>query len=176
MHHLWPRSLKILKQRVEIQIRWLVLLCSYACKIIQICRLTANQTCSTGSHDSIEQFLMCAWQIQNKNGEKSKLGNAEIWMDKLEVANGQTGGGTKSGPALNWIDLRKGCQGKSFSWHPAEFKKVCKYGAAMHIEGARSLWRKIIRSGGLRSSNWLSSQLENLTTSASAALPLKTGA
>ena len=80
-----------------------------------------------------------------------------IWTDKLEVANWQTGGGAKSGPALTWIDLRKLCQGKCLRWHPAEFKKVCKYGATMHIEGSRSLWRKIIRSGGLRSPNPLRS-------------------
>ena len=137
--------------------RWLVPVCSYACKMFQICRLTATQTCSTGSHDNIRQFLICVRQIQNKNIEKSKLRYAEIWTDKLEVANWQTGGGTKSALAFNWIDLRKCCQGKSLSWHPAEFKKVCKYGAAMHIEGARSLWRKITRSGGLRSPNPLRS-------------------
>ena len=125
---------------------------------------TFQNECSQPT-DSFGQFLICAWQIQNENGEKSKLKNAEIWTDKLVVANWQTGGGTKSALAFNWIDLRKCCQGKSLSWHPAEFKKVCKYGAAMHIEGARSLWRKITRSGGLRSSNWLSSQLENLTKS-----------
>ena len=34
------------------------------------------------------------WQIQNKNGEKSKLKFFEIWTDKLVEANGQTGGGT----------------------------------------------------------------------------------
>ena len=80
-----------------------------------------------------------------------------IWTDKLEVANWQTGGGAKSGPALTWIDLRKLCQGKCLRWHPAKFKKVCKYGATMHIGGSRSLWRKIIRSGGLRSPNPLRS-------------------
>ena len=97
--------------------------------------------------------------VRNPSWEMQKSGKTNwCWRThKLGVANLQTGGGAKSGPALTWIDLRKCCQGKSLSWHPAEFKKVCKYGAAMSIEGARSLWRKIIRSGGLRSPNPLRS-------------------
>ena len=78
-------------------------------------------------------------------------------------AKRQTGGGAKSALAFNWIDLQRFWHCKSLKWHPCEFKKVCKYGATMHIEGSRSLWRQIYCSGGLRSSNWLSSQLENLT-------------
>ena len=78
--------------------------------------------------------------------------------------NFQTGGGAKSALALNWIDLERFWQCKSLNWHLCESKKVCKYGATMHIEGSRSLWRKNYPSGGVRSSNWLSSQLENLTS------------
>ena len=106
---------------------------------------------------------MCLGNTKNGNGEKSNLKNAVSWTDKLEAANWQTGGGAECALAFFWIDLHRFWHWKSLTWHPAEFKKVCKYGATMHIESARSLWRKNNPSGGLRSSNWLSSQLENLT-------------
>ena len=80
----------------------------------------------------------------------------------------QIGGAANLALASFWIDLRKVCQSKSWPWDTADSKKVWMYGAKMHIEGCRSMWRKIIRSGGIRSSNWLSSQLENLTTEAAA--------
>ena len=108
-----------------------------------------------------------SWNVpgkyKNENGEKSNLKNAILWTAKLGAANFQTGGGAKSALALNWIDLERVWHCKSWSWHPPEFKNVCKYGVAIHIEGSRSLWRKKYPSGGLRSSNWLWSQLENLT-------------
>ena len=102
-------------------------------------------------------------KYKNENGEKSNLKNAILGTAKLGAANFQTGGGAKSALALNWIDLERVWHCKSYSWHTAEFKNVCKYGVGMHIEGSTSLWRKKYPSGGLRSSNWLWSQLENLT-------------
>ena len=116
----------------------------------------AHMTASCSSWYVPDKYKMKIVRNPTRKMLKSELTN---WGR----ANGQTGGGAKSAVALIWIDLQKFCQGKYLRWHPTEFKKVCKYGAAMHIEGARSLWRKITRSGGLRSSNWLSSQLENLT-------------
>ena len=100
---------------------------------------------------------------------KTEMGRNTVWkMQYCERTNWgrvkrQTGGGAKSALALNWIDLERFWQCKSLNWHLPESKKVCKYGATMHIEGSRSLWRKNYPSGGVRSSNWLSSQLENLT-------------
>ena len=98
-----------------------------------------------------------SWNVpgkyKNGNGEKSNLKNAVSRSDKLEAANWQTGGGAKSALAFFWIDLQRFWHCKRLRWHPCEFKKVCKYGATMHIEGSRSLWRKIYCSGGLRSPN-----------------------
>ena len=104
-------------------------------------------------------------KYKNENGEKSNLKNAILGTAKLEAANFQTGGGAKSAVAFNWIDLERVWHCKSYSWHTAEFKNVCKYGVAIHIEGSRSLWRKKYPSGGLRSPNPLpvASGLGNLT-------------
>ena len=77
--------------------------------------------------------------------------------------NWQTGGGTKSALALFWIDLRKFWQANIRPCIPLNPNMCDMWGGTSHIFSARSLWRKIIRSGGVRSSNWLSSQLENLT-------------
>ena len=77
--------------------------------------------------------------------------------------NWQTGGGTKSALALFWIDLRKFCQANIHPCIPLNPNMCDMWGGTSHIFSARSLWKKIIRSGGVRSSNWLSSQLENLT-------------
>ena len=79
--------------------------------------------------------------------------------------NWQTGGGTKSALALFWIDLRKFWQANIRPYIPLNPNMCDMWGGTSHIFSARSLWRKIIRSGGVRSSNWLSSQLENLTRS-----------
>ena len=72
---------------------------------------------------------------------------------RLLSAEWQTGGAAKSALASFWIDLNKVWQSKSWPWDPAESKKVWMYGVTMQIEGSRSLWRKIIRSGGIRSPN-----------------------
>ena len=110
-----------------------------------------------------------SWKIWNPGSSqiRPRFWHKYSWKWVL-WANGQTGGGAKPALALDWIDLERFWQCKSLNWHLPESKKVCKYGATMHIEGSRSLWRKNYPSGGVRSSNWLSSQLENLTTSASA--------
>ena len=107
-----------------------------------------------------------SWKIWNPGSSqiRPRFWHKYSWKWVL-WANGQTGGGAKSALALNWIDLERFWQCKSLNWHLCESKKVCKYGATMHIEGSRSLWRKNYPSGGVRSSNWLSSQLENLTRS-----------
>ena len=106
-----------------------------------------------------------SWKIWNPGSSQIRPRFRHKYSPKLVLwANGQTGGGAKSALAFFWIDLERFWYWKSLTWHPAEFKKVCKYGATMHIESARSLWRKNNPSGGLRSSNWLSSQLENLTS------------
>ena len=105
-----------------------------------------------------------SWKIWNPGSSqiRPRFWHKYSWKWVL-WANGQTGGGAKSALALDWIDLERFWQCKSLNWHLCESKKVCKYGATMHIEGSRSLWRKNYLSGGVRSSNWLSSQLENLT-------------
>ena len=90
---------------------------------------------------------------------KTEMGRNTVWkMQYCERTNWgrvkrQTGGGAKSALALNWIDLERFWQCKSLNWHLCESKKVCKYGATMHIEGSRSLWRKNYPSQGLRSPN-----------------------
>ena len=106
-----------------------------------------------------------SWKIWNPGSSqiRPRFWHKYSWKWVL-WANGQTGGGAKPALALDWIDLERFWQCKSLNWHLPESKKVCKYGATMHIEGSRSLWRKNYPSGGVRSSNWLSSQLENLTT------------
>ena len=105
-----------------------------------------------------------SWKIWNPGSSqiRPRFRHKYSWKWVL-WANGQTGGGAKSALALDWIDLERFWQCKSLNWHLCESKNVCKYGATMHIEGSRSLWRKNYLSGGVRSSNWLSSQLENLT-------------
>ena len=107
-----------------------------------------------------------SWKIWNPGSSqiRRRFWHKYSWKWVL-WANGQTGGGAKPALALDWIDLERFWQCKSLNWHLPESKKVCKYGATMHIEGSRSLWRKNYPSGGVRSSNWLSSQLENLTNS-----------
>ena len=112
-----------------------------------------------------------SWKIWNPGSSqiRPRFWHKYSWKWVL-WANGQTGGGAKSALALDWIDLERFWQCKSLNWHLCESKKVCKYGATMHIEGSRSLWRKNYLSGGVRSSNWLSSQLENLTRCAQAAI------
>ena len=105
-----------------------------------------------------------SWKIWNPGSSQIRPRFRHKYNPKWVLwVNGQTGGGAKSALAFNWIDLQRFWHCKRLRWHLCEFKKVCKYGAAMHIEGSRSLWRQIYCSGGLRSSNWLSSQLENLT-------------
>ena len=106
---------------------------------------------------------MCLTNTETRMVRNPIWKKCRIWNDKLEAAEWQIGGGAKSALDFFWIDLHRFRQNKSWSCHTAQSKKVCKYGAKMHIEGSRSLWRKIIRSGGIRSSNWLR-QLENLTT------------
>ena len=96
---------------------------------------------------------MCLGNTKTKMGRNPIWKNAILWTAKLGAANFQTGGGAKSALALNWIDLERVWHCKSYSWHTAEFKNVCKYGVAIHIEGSRSLWRKKYPSGGLRSPN-----------------------
>ena len=105
-----------------------------------------------------------SWKIWNPGSSqiRPRFRHKYSWKWVLWVKR-QTGGGAKSALALDWIDLERFWQCKSLNWHLPESKKVCKYGATMHIEGSRSLWRKNYLSGGVRSSNWLSSQLENLT-------------
>ena len=114
-----------------------------------------------------------SWKIWNPGSSqiRPRFWHKYSWKWVL-WANGQTGGGAKPALALNWIDLERFWQCKSLNWHLPESKKVCKYGATMHIEGSRSLWRKNYLSGGVRSSNWLSSQLENLTRIIKVTLPL----
>ena len=95
-----------------------------------------------------------SWKIWNPGSSqiRPRFRHKSSWKWVLS-ANGQTGGGAKSALALNWIDLERFWQCKSLNWHLAESKKVCKYGATMHIEGSRSLWRKNYPSQGLRSPN-----------------------
>ena len=95
-----------------------------------------------------------SWKIWNPGSSqiRSRFWHKYSW--KLVLwANWQTGGGAKSALAFFWIDLERFWYWKSLTWHPAEFKKVCKYGATTHIGGSRSLWRKKYPSGGLRSPN-----------------------
>ena len=91
---------------------------------------------------------------------KTEMGRNTVWkMQYCERTNWgrvkrQTGGGAKSALALNWIDLERFWQCKSLNWHLPESKKVCKYGATMHIEGSRSLWRKNYPSQLLQRVGW----------------------
>ena len=131
-----------------------------------MCYITVNRNekiWSVGWHCNKECYRNVPDKYRNMNTEKSNLKKYRIWSDKLEAPEWQTGGAAKSALASFWIDLRKVWQSKSWPWDTAESKKVWIYGVTMQIEGSRSLWRKIIRSGGIRSSNWLSGQLENLT-------------
>ena len=77
-------------------------------------------------------------QIQSSCRHKSNT----TWSLSAEW---QIGGGAKLALAFFWIDLHRFRQNKSWSCHTAQSKKVRKYGAEMHIEGSRSLWRKIIQ-------------------------------
>ena len=114
--------------------------------------------------------MFCRLKLQHRTlhemcpgNTKTEMGRNTVWkMQYCERTNWgrvkrQTGGGAKSALALNWIDLERFWQCKSLNWHLCESKKVCKYGATMHIEGSRSLWRKNNPSGGLRSPNPLHS-------------------
>ena len=95
-----------------------------------------------------------SWKIWNPGSSqiRPRFWHKYSWKWVL-WANGQTGGGAKSALALDWIDLERFWQCKSLNWHLCESKKVCKYGATMHIEGSSSLWRKNYPSRGLRSPN-----------------------
>ena len=77
----------------------------------------------------------------------------EGWTDNFVAEKWQICGGAKSALAFFWIDLHRFWQNKNWSLHTAQPKKVCKYLAKIQNEGSRSPWRKIIRSGGIRSPN-----------------------
>ena len=78
--------------------------------------------------------------------------------------SGQTGGAARLALATIWNDLPKFWQRPGPLHVPQNPNMCAMWGGTSHIFSARSFWSKITRSEGVRSSNWLSSQLENLTT------------
>ena len=79
--------------------------------------------------------------------------------------SGQTGGAARLALATIWNDLPKFWQRPGPLHVPQNPNMCAMWGGTSHIFSARSFWSKITRSEGVRSSNWLSSQLENLTRS-----------
>ena len=79
--------------------------------------------------------------------------------------SGQTGGAARLALATIWNDLPKFLRCPGLLHVPQNPNMCAMWGGTSHIFSARSPWSKITRSEGVRSSNWLSSQLENLTTS-----------
>ena len=125
----WPRALLMRHLcKIFVSCNWIILDMSHRRHqnwYNMFCRLAQQRP---------GQFLKCVWQIQKQEWwEILTEKYSRIWNDKLEAAEWQIGGGAKSALAFFWIDLHRFRQNKSWSCHTAESKKVCKYGAEMHI-------------------------------------------